>query len=175
MQRRIFLGAGLSLLASPAFARGRAERPRTLSLHHLHTDERLSLTYRVGDYYQRGALNRLNHFLRDFRTGDVSPIDPKLFDVLYDVAARLGHEGGTFEVLSGYRSPQTNAMLRSTSSGVARRSLHLAGKAIDIRLTHTSTPKVRDAALALGRGGVGYYPKSDFVHVDTGAVRRWGA
>jgi len=176
MQRRIFLGAGLSLLAAPAFARSRAaERPRLLSLHHLHTDERLHLTYRVGDHYQRSALNRLNHFLRDFRTGDVTAIDPKLFDLLHDLRQRLGHEDATFEILSGYRSPKTNAMLRRSSSGVASRSLHLTGKAIDIRLTHAATRSIRDAAVALGRGGVGYYPKSDFVHLDTGNVRRWGA
>lgn len=175
MNRRIFLGAGLSLLAAPAFARAKAERPRTLTLHHLHTDERLHLTYRVGDHYQRSALTRLNRFLRDFRTGDVAAIDPKLFDLLHDVRQRLGQDEATIEVVSAYRSPRTNAMLRSNSSGVARRSLHLTGQAIDIRLSDTRTAKIRDAALSLARGGVGYYPKSDFVHLDTGTVRRWGA
>jgi uncharacterized protein YcbK (DUF882 family) len=150
-------------------------RPRTLSLHHLHTDERLTLTYRVGDHYQRSALQRLNQFLRDFRTGDTIPIDPRLFDLLYDVKTRIGHEDGVFEIVSGYRSPRTNAKLRSVSSGVARKSLHMSGKAIDIRLSQMPTRKIRDTAISLGRGGVGYYPKSDFVHLDTGRVRSWGA
>ncbi|MFE8033348.1 YcbK family protein [Thiohalocapsa marina] len=146
-----------------------------LSLHHLHTDERLTLTYRIGARYQPGALRRLNHFLRDFRTGDSIEIDPQLFDLLHDVKARLGQDDGVFEIISGYRSPKTNANLRRTSSGVAKKSLHMSGQALDVRLSRTSTRSVRDTALALGRGGVGYYPKSDFVHVDTGRVRRWGA
>jgi uncharacterized protein YcbK (DUF882 family) len=144
-------------------------------MHHLHTDERLTLTYRVGDHYQRSALHRLNHFLRDFRTGDSVAIDPRLFDLLHDIKTRLGHEDGVFEIISGYRSPKTNAMLRRTSTGVAQRSLHMSGQAIDIRLTEMPTRRIRDAALQLGRGGVGFYSRSDFVHVDTGRVRRWGA
>lgn len=178
MNRRYFIGAvglGLSLGAAPVFARAKAERPRTISLHHLHTDERLTLTYRVGDSYQRSALKRLNLFLRDFRTGDATAMDPRLFDMLHDIKVRLGHDDGVFEILSAYRSPQTNAMLRRTSSGVARQSLHLAGQALDIRLSETPTRMIRDTALTLGRGGVGYYTKSDFVHIDTGRVRRWGA
>jgi uncharacterized protein YcbK (DUF882 family) len=141
----------------------------------LHTDERLSVAYRIGEHYQRSALKRLNHFLRDFRTGDEIAIDPQLFDLLYDVKRRLGHNDGTFEIISGYRSPRTNAVLRQTSSGVARRSLHMTGQAIDVRLTEMPTRSIRDAALTLSRGGVGYYPRSDFVHLDTGRVRRWGA
>jgi uncharacterized protein YcbK (DUF882 family) len=181
MNRRYFLGAGLALASAPLMAKGinirakDASRPRTLALHHLHTDERLTLTYRVGDHYQRSALQRLNQFLRDFRTGDTIAIDPRLFDLLYDVKTRLGHDDGVFEIVSGYRSPYTNAMLRKTSSGVARKSLHMSGKALDIRLSEMPTRNIRDAAISLSRGGVGYYPKSDFVHIDTGRVRRWGA
>jgi uncharacterized protein YcbK (DUF882 family) len=182
MNRRYFLGAGLALASAPLMAKGTSiarlkgsNRTRTLSLHHLHTDERLTLTYRVGDHYQRSALQRLNQFLRDFRTGDSIAIDPRLFDLLYDVKGRLGHDDGVFEIVSGYRSPYTNAKLRKTSSGVARKSLHMTGKAIDIRLSEMPTRSIRDAAVSLSRGGVGYYPKSDFVHLDTGRVRRWGA
>ncbi|WP_295884937.1 DUF882 domain-containing protein [uncultured Thiohalocapsa sp.] len=176
MNRRYFLGAALAVASAPAFARHSASADvRTLSLHHLHTDERLSVAYRIGDNYQRSALQRLNHFLRDFRTGDETAIDPQLFDLLYDVKRRLGHDDGTFEIISGYRSPRTNNRLRRTSSGVARRSLHMTGQAIDVRLTEMPTRNIRDAALTLSRGGVGYYPRSDFVHLDTGRVRRWGA
>jgi len=175
MNRRYFLGAGLALAWAPVWARNPRPRPRTLSLHHLHTDERLTLTYRVGDHYQRSALHRLNEFLRDFRTGESIPIDPQLYDLLFDVKTHLGHDDGVFQILSGYRCPQTNAMLRRTSSGVARKSLHMSGKAVDIRLSEMPTRNIRDVALRLGRGGVGYYPKSDFVHLDTGNVRRWGA
>ncbi len=181
MNRRYFLGvglgAGLAVASAPVWARRSrvVTEVRTLSLHHLHTDERLSVAYRIGDNYQRSALGRLNYFLRDFRTGDEAAIDPQLFDLLYDVKRRLGHEDGTFEIISGYRSPRTNTMLRRASSGVARQSLHMVGQAIDVRLTEMPTRNIRDVALILSRGGVGYYPRSDFVHLDTGRVRRWGA
>jgi uncharacterized protein YcbK (DUF882 family) len=176
MNRRYFLGVGLAVASAPVWARRAADsQVRTLSLHHLHTDERISVAYRIGDNYQRSALKRLNYFLRDFRTGDEAAIDPRLFDLLHDVKLRLGHDDGTFEIISGYRSPRTNAMLRRTSSGVARQSLHMTGQALDVRLTEMPTRNIRDAALTLSRGGVGYYPRSDFVHLDTGRVRRWGA
>lgn len=185
MNRRDLLGAGLGLgltvAATPltALARARGEigggQPRVLSLQHLHTNERLTLVYRIGDHYQRSALQRLNHFLRDHRTGDATTIDPRLFDLLYDVQRHLGNADGTFQVLSAYRSPRTNAMLRRTSRAVATRSLHLTGQAVDVRLTQTATRNIRDAALDLSRGGVGFYPRSNFVHLDTGRVRRWGA
>lgn len=175
MNRRYFLGAALTVAATPAFARVPTERPRALSLHHMHTDERISLVYRVGDRYQRSALAKLSDFLRDFRTGEAVPIDPQLFDILYDVKANLGDTEARYEVLSAYRSPQTNEMLRRMSHGVARNSMHMYGQAMDIRFPDLPTHNVRDAALAVGRGGVGYYPSADFVHVDTGKVRRWGA
>lgn len=177
MNRRYFLGVALSAAAMPALAKTKkvTEKPRILSLHNLHTDERLSVTYRIGDRYQRGALGKLNQFLRDFRTGDTVAIDPQLFDLLYDVQRRLGDTSARYEVLSAYRSPQTNAMLRRSGHRVARNSLHLSGRAMDVRFPDLPSRQIRDVALRLARGGVGYYPSADFVHLDTGAVRRWGA
>ncbi len=175
MNRRIFLGAALAVASTPTFARRNLDTHRVLSFHHLHTDERLTLTYRKGDHYQRSSLTRLDHFLRDFRTGDITAIDPKLFDLLFDIKQSLGHDDAVFEIVSGYRSPKTNAMLSRASSGVAKRSLHMSGKAIDIRLSDMPTRSIRDAALRLARGGVGYYSRSNFVHLDTGNVRQWGA
>ena len=175
MNRRNFLGLALSAVATPVLAKKQNNQPRTLSLHHLHTDEKIKVAYRIGDRYQRDALFKLNHFLRDFRTGDVAAIDPKLFDLLYDINKRLGHSDGAFEIVSAYRSPRTNAMLRKTSHRVAKNSLHMSGKALDIRFSSASTRRIRDSALSLRRGGVGFYSRSDFVHVDTGSVRRWGA
>jgi uncharacterized protein YcbK (DUF882 family) len=175
MNRRHFLGLALSAAATPVLAKKRNNQPRFLSLRHLHTDEKIKVAYRIGDHYQRDSLHKLNRFLRDFRTGDVAVIDPELFDLLYDIDRRLGDPGGSIEIVSAYRSPRTNAMLRKTSRRVARNSLHMSGKAVDIRFSSASTRRVRDSAVSLRRGGVGFYPRSDFVHVDTGSVRRWGA
>lgn len=175
MNRRHFIGVALCATAAPVFAKRNKSDIRTLAFHHLHTEEKISVIYRIGEHYQRSALHKLNHFLRDFRTKDSVAMDPKLFDLLYDVKRRIGDPDGFFEVLSAYRSPRTNAMLRRTSGGVAKRSLHMTGKAIDIRFEDTSTRRIRDCALALQRGGVGYYARSDFVHLDTGTPRRWGA
>ncbi|WP_332460900.1 YcbK family protein [Thauera sinica] len=119
------------------------------------------------------ALQRIDRLLRDFRTGEVQAMDPQLFDILHALRITLG--GGTFEIISAYRSPATNDMLRKTGGGgVAKRSLHMDGRAIDVRLPGVPTTSLRDAAIGLGLGGVGYYPESDFVHIDTGAVRAWG-
>ena len=145
---------------------------RRLSFYHTHTQQTLDITYAVGGEYIDSALDEVNGFLADFRTGDQVPMDRELLDIIYDVRASLGSEA-VFEVISAYRSPKTNEMLRSNSGGVARKSQHLYGKAIDVRLRGVSTDALRDAALALQRGGVGYYEKSDFVHMDTGRVRRW--
>lgn len=178
MNRRIFLGAALAAATTPAFARSQRrspDQPRVLSFHHLHTNERLTLPYRQGDHYQRRSLERLNHFFRDFRTGDITAIDPRLYDTLFDIKQALGHDDAVFEILSGYRSPKTNAMLMRTSRAVAQRSLHMTGKAIDVRLGDIPTRSIRDVAVRLSRGGVGYYSRSDFVHLDTGNVRQWGA
>jgi uncharacterized protein YcbK (DUF882 family) len=145
---------------------------RRLSFYHTHTRESLEVTYAVGGEYIESALDEINDFLADFRTGDETVMDPQLLDVIYNVRASLG-SNDVYEVISAYRSPATNEMLRSTTSGVARNSQHLLGKAIDVRLRGTKTDKLRDAAIVLQHGGVGYYKDSDFVHMDTGRVRRW--
>jgi uncharacterized protein YcbK (DUF882 family) len=175
-RRRLVTGLALAqavpLLPRAAWAAEPAGE-RALSLHHTHTGEQLRVVYFAQGVYLGDGLRELEWLLRDFRTGTTHPIDSTLYDTLHALAASCG--GGTFEVISGYRSPQTNAMLRRASHGVAERSLHLEGRAIDIRLTGTDTARLRAAAIALGRGGVGYYPQSDFVHVDTGRFRTWGA
>ena len=145
---------------------------RSLSFFHTHTDEELAVTFYANGEYVAEALAKLNHFLRDFRTGDETRMDPPLFDILFDIQQTAG-SSGTYHVISGFRSEETNKMLRQRSSGVASNSQHLKGKAIDVRLTDLDTARLRDIALALKRGGVGYYNKLDFVHVDTGRVRRW--
>lgn len=148
-------------------------REYRLNLYHTHTGERLDIVYRRGDTYIPEAISRLDHYLRDHRTGDVHPFDPRLFDLLSDLTAAVGHPGSEIDVVCGYRTPWSNAFLRRHSSGVAERSLHLQAMAIDIRMPGVPTSKLRAAALALRRGGVGYYGQSDFVHVDVGRVRQW--
>ena len=164
----LVVAAGLLLPASRAYS----VDERQLSFYHTHTHETLSVTYAVGGEFVDSALLEINNFLADFRTGDETVMDPELLDLIYDVRESLGSRG-TFEVISAYRSPKTNEMLRSNSSGVARNSQHLLGKAIDVRLREVGSSELRDSAIALQRGGVGYYEQSDFVHIDTGRVRRW--
>lgn len=176
---RMALGAAvattLPTFAAPAIAGpARTTLRRTLSFVHLHTNERLTATYWADGHYVPGALDDINHVLRDWRTGEVGAIDPGLFDLLHDLRRRLGTDQ-PFNVICGYRCPKTNAMLAATSDGVARRSLHMDGKAIDIAVPGRRLTQVREAALALGRGGVGIYSRSGFVHVDTGRVRQWGS
>lgn len=143
-----------------------------MSFVHTHTGETLSTTYFQGGNYLPPSLERVNHFLRDFRTNEVHSIDPALLDILFDLQGKA-HHYGPFEVISAYRSPQTNAALRQRSGAVAEHSMHMEGRAIDIRLRGFPTLKLRDLAIALHRGGVGFYGASDFVHVDTGRVRIW--
>jgi uncharacterized protein YcbK (DUF882 family) len=150
----------------------RAADARQLSFYHTHTRLSLDVVYYENGEYVDSALSRINRFLKDFRTGDVANMDPQLLDLLHDLRNELDSDG-TFEVISAYRSPKTNEMLRTSSSGVARNSQHLRGTAIDVRLRGTKTRKLRDTAWEMQRGGVGFYEKSDFVHVDTGRVRRW--
>lgn len=145
---------------------------RQLSFYHTHTSESLTVTYYREGVYVPSALADLNHFLRDFRTDDAVDMDPAVFDILYEIQIESGSTG-TYQIISAYRSPATNDMLRGKSDGVAKNSQHLLGKAIDVRLTDLDTTELRDTALSLRRGGVGYYDKSDFVHVDTGRVRQW--
>jgi uncharacterized protein YcbK (DUF882 family) len=146
--------------------------PRRIALLNLHTDERLDVEYfRDGAYLPR-ALSAIDDVLRDFRTGDRHAIDPTLMDYLLQVARATGVDPA-FRVISGYRSPQTNAMLHERSSGVAQRSLHMDGRAIDVRVGGVDCADLAARALDLKRGGVGYYRASDFVHLDTGAFRTW--
>lgn len=144
-----------------------------LQFHHTHTGESLDVIYKRGDTYLRGAAAQLEHLLRDHRTGDVHHFDARLFDLLADLLASIGRPDAVIEVICGYRTPKSNGYLRRTTSGVAGHSLHMKAQAIDIRIKGVKTSDLRDAALALHRGGVGYYPRSDFIHVDVGRVRRW--
>lgn len=147
--------------------------PYRLRLYHLHTGEHLDVVYRIGDQYLPAGVAALDHFLRDHRTGDVKDYDIKEFDLLHDVLAKLGHLDSEIDIVCGYRTPWSNSFLREHSNGVALHSQHMEAKAIDIRIPGIPTAQVRDAALSLRRGGVGYYAQSDFVHVDVGPVRRW--
>lgn len=160
-------GAPLGALASQLPA-------RSLALDNTHTGERIDLVYSVGGNYVPQALATLNHFLRDHYTGEVGSIDPQLFDLLHSLQSRLAWRE-PYQVISGYRCAKTNETLRTTrGGGVASHSLHMDGKAIDIRLPGVPLAEVRDAALSLQAGGVGYYSHEQFVHVDTGRVRHWG-
>jgi uncharacterized protein YcbK (DUF882 family) len=145
---------------------------RRLAFDNLHTGEKLDIAYWENGAYVPDALAAVNHVLRDHRNNEVHRIDPDLLDLLTALSRRVD-AGPRFEVISGYRSPETNALLHAESSEVAKASLHTVGMAIDIRMTDRSLPYLHDAALSLGMGGVGYYPTSDFVHVDVGRVRRW--
>jgi len=176
IQRQTLIGlalvglAGIVAVAPPRDVR--AADARQLSFYHTHTQQSLDVVYYQNGKYVESALDEINHFLKDFRTGDIAEMDPKLLDILHDVRNELDNDG-TYEVISAYRSPKTNEMLRSRSGGVARKSQHLLGNAIDVRLRGVPIEDLRDTALEMQRGGVGYYQKSDFVHMDTGRVRRW--
>lgn len=141
-------------------------------LHNTHTGDVLDTTYWANGQAQPGELGRLDWMFRDHRAGSVLPIDARLFDLLHELATAAGVEP-YYEIISGYRSPATNTMLVATSDGVSSRSLHMEGKAIDVRLTGLPLARLRDLALERGMGGVGYYPGSDFVHLDVGRVRSW--
>jgi uncharacterized protein YcbK (DUF882 family) len=143
-----------------------------LSFYHIHTAEKLTITYREQGAVIPEALTEINRYLRDFRTEQVHDIDVVLLDTLHALYETFDARGN-FEVISGYRSPRTNAALRHVTTGVAENSLHIQGQAIDVRLTSAKTAALRDAAIARKAGGVGYYPESNFVHIDTGRVRAW--
>jgi uncharacterized protein YcbK (DUF882 family) len=146
-----------------------------LKLHHLHSGETIDVVYRIGDTYIPDAIEKLNYFLRDSRTQDEKAYDPREFDVLHNLMARLGRSDGMIDIVCGYRTPWTNNFLRTRGrhTGVAKDSQHVQAKAIDIRVPGVRTRILRDVALSLDEGGVGYYPRSQFVHVDVGPVRRW--
>jgi len=164
--------AGLSTVGRIAAAAVAAPESHRLAFYHIHTAEKLTITYREQGELIPGALEEINHYLRDFRTEEIHEIDVGLLDALYDVYSAFEHRGN-FEVISGYRSARTNAALRHVTTGVAEHSLHIEGRAIDVRLTSAKTTALRDSAIALARGGVGYYAESNFVHIDTGPVRTW--
>ena len=182
--RRAFLGFGAAAAAA-ALLPGRSDAAtvktaaklptRALSFLHTHTGERLEVEYCCGGKYQPDALKAIDRLLRDFRANEIKPIDPKLLDLLHELGGTLETDR-PFHVISGYRAPKTNAMLQARGgahSGVASGSLHQVGKAIDIRLPGVKLDHLRGAARSLHLGGVGYYPSSNFVHVDTGRVRYW--
>lgn len=168
---RLALGAPLALAAQRALSS--APAARTLAFEHTHTGEALSLVYSIDENYLPEALQALNRFLRDHYTGQVGRIDPLLFDQLHELKVLFGLEQ-PFQVISGFRCAETNDLLRKRGGGgVARHSLHMDGKALDIRLPGVALTDLRDAALALKAGGVGFYPAQTFVHLDTGPVRYW--
>ncbi len=178
-KRRVLLRQGLAaalVLAAPGIARAalalRSGEPAELSFYNTHTSERLELVYRDTNGYLPDAMAAVAHILRDHRNDEIKPIDPALLEQLHRIGAVLG-TAQPFHVISGYRSPETNAKLAAASNGVARHSMHLEGRAIDIRLPDRPLAQLHRAALALRAGGVGAYPSSDFVHIDTGRVRTW--
>ncbi|HXE08250.1 MAG TPA: DUF882 domain-containing protein [Acidobacteriaceae bacterium] len=160
---------------APSEAAPAAPEEYRLRMHHLHTGEDIDIVYRVGDEYIPSALAKLDYFLRDHRTGDVSTYDPREFDTLHALMAKLGRSNGVIDIVCGYRTPWSNNFLRTRSAhtGVAEHSQHMLGHAIDIRVPGVNTLALRNAALSLHAGGVGYYPVSQFVHVDVGPVRQW--
>jgi uncharacterized protein YcbK (DUF882 family) len=165
--------ASLSLALAPRAVFAGNAAPRTLAFHNLHTGESLKTTFWADGTYVPGAMREIDWLLRDFRSGDVKTMDPALLDLLHALQGRLETES-PFQVISGYRSPATNAKLHERSQGVASKSFHTKGRAIDIGLADRDLAHLHRAALSLRTGGVGYYPSSGFIHVDTGPVRRWG-
>ena len=175
--RREFLRVGSGFAASlmlptAGLAKAASHRERSLNFYNTHTDERLKTCYWAEDEYLPEGLQEINTILRDHRTGDIRDMDRGLLDLLYLLQTKVESKQ-TFQIISGYRSPKTNAMLNKKSSGVAKRSYHMRGMAVDIRLNGCDLKQLHKAALSLKAGGVGYYSSSDFIHVDVGRVRRW--
>jgi len=177
ISRRAFLAgsAGALLMVSAPWAKATEGKPRLLHLDHTHTGEKLRVEYHDGRDFLPDALEEVAHFLRDFRSGEIHPIDPGVLDILWKLQNLVGQANHPYQVISGYRSPATNAKLRKRSNGVAKRSLHMQGKAIDVRLQGIDTKPLYLAARSLRCGGVGCYSKSRFIHLDTGRVRTWGS
>ncbi|MFN8545232.1 MAG: DUF882 domain-containing protein [Candidatus Binatia bacterium] len=163
--------AAVGLLMAPRLASA-ARQSRSVAFYNLHTSERLTVDYLVNGRYQSDALRAVNRILRDHYSGDVHPIDPGLLDVIWELRLRM-ESRAPYHVLSGYRSPQTNAMKAREGRGVAPHSFHMQGRAVDLFLPDRDLRLLRRAALSLRAGGVGYYPRPGFVHVDTGPVRTW--
>lgn len=174
--RRTFLKLGAStalttVLAHPVFA-AKGPEHRVLSFYNLHTGESLKTCYRANGKLIQRAVKRISHIMRDHRTGEIKPVDINLLDLLHRIAVTT-EAPSPFNIISGYRSPSTNAALRKATAGVARKSLHMEGRAIDIRMPGCPTARIHQLAVNLKSGGVGYYPESDFVHLDTGPVKVW--
>ncbi|MFT6925510.1 MAG: hypothetical protein ACJAZP_001094 [Psychromonas sp.] len=165
----------LGAICSPSvsFASLFKDTPRELNLNNLHTGEELLTEYFNGKSYQRSEMKKINHFCRDFRRNETINMDKRLFDQLSAIQQTIGCNSQV-QLISGYRSPETNKMLRGQSNGVAKKSMHMLGQAIDFRLQDVPLIEVKKAALSLKVGGVGYYPDSNFVHIDTGRFRTWG-
>ena len=185
-QTRKWLGRGIAFLfftaaftyVSAPRACAQAAAPQLalehrLHLFHTHTGERLDIVFRRGDKYVPEAVAKLDYFLRDHRTGEVRHFDPRIYDILEELTFAVGHPGGQIDIVCGYRTPWSNEFLRARTVGVAKNSLHLRAEAIDLRMPGVDTSQLREAALSLQGGGVGYYPHSDFIHVDVGRVRQW--
>jgi uncharacterized protein YcbK (DUF882 family) len=149
-----------------------ASEPWRARFRNSHTGESFDGVYRVGGKYLPESFERINHVLRDHRSGEAFPMDPHVLDIMTMVHRKTGVRG-PIEIFSGYRSPKTNSGLRGASSGVAKNSFHMYGQALDMHIDNYSTAKLRNIAKSIKAGGVGYYPGSKFVHVDTGAVRSW--
>ncbi len=185
MKMRVILWTAAACLlvqtpCTPVLMRMSAEEPprapeSRLHMYQVHTGESIDVAYKVGDKYLPSSLDLLNHFLRDYRTGADAAYDPREFDLLHALMITLHRPDGLIDVICGYRTPATNEALRTRApvTGVSENSFHMASKAIDIAVPGVSTERLRDAALSLGMGGVGYYPSSHFVHVDVGPVRTW--
>ncbi|SMF95787.1 Tat (twin-arginine translocation) pathway signal sequence [Methylomagnum ishizawai] len=178
LSRRGFLkragaaAVGAMLLPSAEAVAKSFSRERLLSFHNVNTDEEMNILCCPEQQYDARLLERLNYFLRDHHAEVSRPMDPALLDLLFAVSVFTG-SNGTFKIISAYRSPETNSWLRKISHGVAEHSMHIEGKAVDIRMTDVDTHTIRRVGLALQQGGVGYYPRHDFVHLDTGDVRSW--
>ncbi|BAF69853.1 YcbK family protein [Nitratiruptor sp. SB155-2] len=174
MDRRDFLKKSSLFSVSiliPSFAKA-AQYEKVLQLYHVHTGERRKVTFWLDGEYIPEEIESLQYFLRDFRNDEIHPIDIKVIEYLYDVSKKCSHDR-EIHVLSAYRSPSTNEYLRHHGGGVAKQSYHLFGKAIDFRIPGISLHHVRNTALSLHKGGVGYYPKSGFIHIDSGKPRSW--
>ena len=177
--RRTFLKVGASAVMTTVFAHPvlaavdpTNHEPHILSFYNIHTAESLKTCYRSNGKLIDRALNRVSHILRDHRTGEVKPVDPKLLDLLHHITMEI-RPRSPINIISGYRSPRTNAALRKVTTGVARKSLHMQGRAIDIRIPGFETTALRQLAIKLESGGVGYYAESNFVHLDTGPIKVW--
>jgi uncharacterized protein YcbK (DUF882 family) len=170
-KRNLMIG-GLATLAGNGAHADWLPATNALDLYHIHTSETLKVTYRDNGALVPAALSAINYFLRDFRNGTETEIDVALLDILSQIYALFGRRGH-YEIISGFRSPRTNAALRRVTTGVSENSLHMYGRAVDVRLIGMELADLRDAARTLAAGGVGFYPDSNFVHLDTGRVRSW--